>query len=812
MRNVHYISQTGTSGYANASKGYVYDLIKKGINVKWTTFLCDQSLTAETTEFDGYINKYRNKNIPENEIDTVIIHSTPDIWQKIIEDLKIQCEGKTVIGRTVWEFNKLIPEWVDCINTSQVTEVSVPTKWNKKVFEKSRVNKPIAVDPHLYVDYPYKSYDLKYILENKSTIIYNGDFNKIDFNSAYKFLTIGQLIPRKGITDTIQSFCKTFTDQEDVLILVKTFRLNHSYEEQLKCLEEIMRVIKDSKNPKHPPVIFIKENLTYDEMQSLHDISDCYVQLTKAEGFGLGIFDSYNKNKPVIVTSHGGQLEFLGNDYTGLIDCEIKPINTENKKFFQFDLDGSYTWAQASIDHAGFLMRSKLPSQLELFHKKYNFCFGDGLHELEYENGIAFRWLSDKSEFYIFDESIQSIELELVAGFENQKFSVNGFKVNLIRGVNKIKIYDRVIKTEQSIFVPSNISNIENFDRRKLSVRLYKVTYNYLNGVNEQHSISEINYVDKSIIKLWNKNAVHYVIKNLKNSIFQQQKDVKIVDLPYDDKNFYFNSCLFTNDSTNYLIVRHAKLIGKNKFKNTLKLYELDDSYNVVKDLKLKIIDEVDNEQYEDPRVLFHDNKYYVGCANYQYGNIKYVHQKVLVFDKDFNHIDNIHIEYDGNGKTIEENTIHQKNWTWFIQNNSLMIVYRMNPHVVLEVDLTTKKVVTEYKHFQDISEMWDFGECRMGSNPILKDGYYHNFFHSSLPWKHPKRQYFMGYYKFESVPPFKIVEISKEPILYGNEIDERVLKNISPLVIFPCGAIEKDGKFIVSFGLNDEKTGIIKI
>jgi predicted GH43/DUF377 family glycosyl hydrolase len=527
----------------------------------------------------------------------------------------------------------------------------------------------------------------------------------------------------------------------------------------------------------------------------LHDISDCYVQLTKAEGFGLGIFDSFNKNKSVIVTGHGGQVEFLGNDYAGLVDFELKSINAENKKFFQFDLDGSYTWAQASIDHACFLMRSKLPSQLELFHKKYNFCFGDGLHELEYENGIAFRWLSDKSEFYIFDESIQSIELELVAGFEN-----------------KIKIYDRVIKTEQSIFVPSNISNIENFDTRKLSVRLYKVTYNYLNGVNEQHSISEINYVDKSIIKLWNKNAVHYVIKNLKNSIFQQQKDVKIVDLPYDDKNFYFNSCLFTNDSTNYLIVRHAKLIGKNKFKNTLKLYELDDSYNVVKDLKLKIIDEVDNEQYEDPRVLFHDNKYYVGCANYQYGNIKYVHQKVLVFDKDFNHIDNIHIEYDGNGKTIEENTIHQKNWTWFIQNNSLMIVYRMNPHVVLEVDLTTKKVVTEYKHFQDISEMWDFGECRMGSNPILKDGYYHNFFHSSLPWKHPKRQYFMGYYKFESVPPFKIVEISKEPILYGNEIDERVLKNISPLVIFPCGAIEKDGKFIVSFGLNDEKTGIIKI
>ena len=140
------------------------------------------------------------------------------------------------------------------------------------------------------------------------------------------------------------------------------------------------------------------------------------------------------------------------------------------------------------------------------------------------------------------------------------------------------------------------------------------------------------------------------------------------------------------------------------------------------------------------------------------------------------------------------------------------MVVYRMNPHVLIEVDLKTNKVITEYKNFQDISKEWIFGECRMGSNPILKDGYYHNFFHSSLPWRFPKRQYFMGYYKFESIPPFKIVHIDSEPILHGNEADERILDEISPLVVFPCGAIEKDGKFVVSFGLNDEKTGIIKI
>ena len=69
-----------------------------------------------------------------------------------------------------------------------------------------------------------------------------------------------------------------------------------------------------------------------------------------------------------------------------------------------------------------------------------------------------------------------------------------------------------------------------------------------------------------------------------------------------------------------------------------------------------------------------------------------------------------------------------------------------------------------------------------------------------------------MGYYKFESHPPYKIVEISEEPILWGNPIDEIIYPDENPPVIFPCGAILDCDNFIVSFGFNDEKTGIIKI
>jgi predicted GH43/DUF377 family glycosyl hydrolase len=112
---------------------------------------------------------------------------------------------------------------------------------------------------------------------------------------------------------------------------------------------------------------------------------------------------------------------------------------------------------------------------------------------------------------------------------------------------------------------------------------------------------------------------------------------------------------------------------------------------------------------------------------------------------------------------------------------------------------------------------MWKYGECRMGSNPILIkehiDGpsQFINFFHSSIPWKNQKRQYCMGYYTFDTNPPFKPLCISKEPSFWGNESDVRILDS-SPLVVFPCGSIYKNNNLIVSFGLNDEKSGYVKL
>ena len=356
-KSILYICQNGTSGYANAAKGYIYDYIGKKIPVKTQYFNCSDEVN-ENDRFHQYLNSNTSIDIDYN---TIIVHSTPDIWTMVVKNTpNINSESKLIIGRTVWEFEKLLPAWVDAINTSIVDIVSVPTEWNKQCFIKNGVIKPIIVEPHVYVDYPHKKTGLKHLL-TKSIMICKNE-NTIDIENSYKFYCIGQMIERKGIIETIDAFCNAFTSKDKVVLFVKTFKLNYSKEEQLKCVDEITK-ITDKHN--HAPIIYIKDNLNYDEIKSLHDIGDCYFHLTKTEGFCLGAFDAFNNNKKIIITGYGGHIEYLGKDYDGLVDYKLNSLAINESVFFQFKLDNTYTWAIANVNHVSKLLHSTFESKFD---------------------------------------------------------------------------------------------------------------------------------------------------------------------------------------------------------------------------------------------------------------------------------------------------------------------------------------------------------------------------------------------------------------------------------------------------------------
>ena len=90
-------------------------------------------------------------------------------------------------------------------------------------------------------------------------------------------------------------------------------------------------------------------------------------------------------------------------------------------------------------------------------------------------------------------------------------------------------------------------------------------------------------------------------------------------------------------------------------------------------------------------------------------------------------------------------------------------------------------------------------------------------FFHSRLDNEPiPIRwRYYVGAALIEND---QIVKVSRKPILKGSEHDEMSpsesgsCRHYKQNVVFPCGAIEHKGGWILSVGINDAACGLVKI
>lgn len=166
-----------------------------------------------------------------------------------------------------------------------------------------------------------------------------------------------------------------------------------------------------------------------------------------------------------------------------------------------------------------------------------------------------------------------------------------------------------------------------------------------------------------------------------------------------------------------------------------------------------------------------------------------------------------MHVAYGKNADHLMRNRGYEKNWVWWNDPDAFHFVYGMQPHTVC--DVVDGKVSAVHKTDAD-SSIWTWGEKRGGTPPVQVDGEFFSFFHSSTPWQHPYRRYYMGCYAFSAESPYQMTGITYYPLLFGSVEDER--KYPSPIVTFPCGALLRDGEWLVTLGVNDCNCAWIKI
>ena len=344
MTGIRYVSLHEASGYGVAATRYLRGLVRSGVRLTWTPMIRGKGWNMGYEPYRGssagepWLRPYCNRKI---EYDTVVVHTVPEyypLW-------KAREPGKKIIGSTVWETDRPPRHWIPILNG--VDGLMVPCAWNREVFRRHGVSTPIAVIPHI-----------------PTTDTIAGIPRRRDEESLFTFYTIATWTARKALWATIESYLNAFSKDDPVCLLIKTTKRDFtsgSFGPFFRTTRSLVRRIVRTRRAA-PPIRLVTDELSAEAMLSLHARGDCYVSLSRSEGWGIGAYDAAAFGKPVVATGYGGQLDYLGSDLAYLVDYRIVQVE-DSRGSASYSSDQH--WAEPDMRHASQLMRRVFENQEE---------------------------------------------------------------------------------------------------------------------------------------------------------------------------------------------------------------------------------------------------------------------------------------------------------------------------------------------------------------------------------------------------------------------------------------------------------------
>lgn len=234
------------------------------------------------------------------------------------------------IGFWAWELERFPRDWRAAVNL--VDEIWTPSRFVQRAIGSATSKLIVTVPPTISPEPPTGIDRLYFGLRPEDFIfLFNFDFNGF--------------MARKNPHAVVRAFRQAFHDASDPARLILKSSNGNRFPRQLAALGQEIG---------GDPRIELRDGfLSRHEISGLQNAADCFVSLHRSEGFGLGLAESMFFGKPVIATRYSGNLDFMNDENSLLVDCTMTDVKRGEYPHWR-----GQRWADPSIGHAATLMRS----------------------------------------------------------------------------------------------------------------------------------------------------------------------------------------------------------------------------------------------------------------------------------------------------------------------------------------------------------------------------------------------------------------------------------------------------------------------
>ncbi len=253
---------------------------------------------------------------------------------------KIDKKAKLSIGRTMFETDRIPADWVKPCN--KMDAIFVPTDFNIGSFTKAGVKKeklfklPFSLDPGMFD----RHISPLFIPERKK----------------FNFLSVFDWSYRKGWDILIGAFLEEFSAVDDVSLIIQTYSsYGLSNSGIVGMIQQFINENYSDKGTDLARIVMMQRVLSEKEMIQLYAASDCFVLPSRGEGWGRPYMEAMAMAKPVIGTKWSGNLEYMNDSNSYLIDCNV--VDVPEFAWKEIPTFKGHKWAEPSKEHLRKLMR-----------------------------------------------------------------------------------------------------------------------------------------------------------------------------------------------------------------------------------------------------------------------------------------------------------------------------------------------------------------------------------------------------------------------------------------------------------------------